>query len=229
MSAKFASRLLAEGLGTFGFLFIAFSGIAASVDLPGSIGSAGIAAGFGLGLGLMIFAFGHISGGHFNPAVTLGLVFGGRFPLRELPAYWAAQIIGAFAAAAAAIGVYSDDVETAFVNSTSASDGSAFILEVIGTAFFLIVISAVATDTRAPWYGVMAPVAIGGFIFTALLVIGPTSGGSFNPARSIAPAVLAAEGSQLWIYVVGPLLGGALGGAAYWGIRSMSGDDGSGG
>lgn len=224
MDTKFASRFLAEGLGTFGFFFIAFSGIAASVDLPGSLGSAGIAAGFGLGLGLMIFAFGHISGGHFNPAVTLGLVLGGRFPLRELPAYWSAQIIGGFAAVASAIAVYSDDVEGAFVNSTSASDSSAFILEAIATGFFLIVISAVATDTRAPWYGVMAPVAIGGFIFTALLVIGPTSGGSFNPARSIAPAVLAGEGSQLWIYIVAPLLGGAIGGAAYWAIRAMSGD-----
>ena len=95
----YPTRLLAELIGTFGFFFIGFSGIAASVDRPGAIAGAGVAAGFGIGLALMIFAFGHISGGHFNPAVTLGLAAGRQFPVKEIPGYWAAQVAGGLARA----------------------------------------------------------------------------------------------------------------------------------
>src|SRR4249920_2544851 len=91
-------RLLAEVVGTFGFFFIGFSGIAASVNLPGSIAPAGVAAGFGLGLGLMIAAFGQISGGHFNPAVTFGLAAARKFPAAAIIPYWVAQLVGGFIA-----------------------------------------------------------------------------------------------------------------------------------
>ena len=215
----YPTRLLAEVLGTFGFFFIGFSGIAVSVNHPGAIGSGGIAAGFGLGLGLMIFAFGHISGGHFNPAVTLGLVAGRQFPLKELPGYWIAQIVGGVAAAGVAAAAYSSAARDALVTHPGGSDAQALWLEILATTLFVIVISAVATDARAPWKGLLAPVAIGGFIFTAATVIGPFSGGSFNPARSIAPAIVAADGTDLWIYLVGPLVGGVVGGLVYLFIR----------
>jgi MIP family channel proteins len=219
----YPTRLAAEFLGTFGFFFLGFSGIAASIDRPGLIGSGGVAAGFGLGLALMIFAFGHISGGHFNPAVSLGLAVGRQFPFREVLGYWLFQLLGGVLAAAAAATLYSDRVEDALVNHPSGGDGQTFMLEMIGTALFLIVISAVATDDRAAWKPILAPLAIGGFIFTAATVLGPFSGGSFNPARSLAPAILAADGTDLWLYLVGPLVGGILGGFVYWLVRTDMG------
>jgi aquaporin Z len=215
----YPTRLLAELIGTFGFLFLGFSGIAATVDQPAAIGVGGVAAGFGLGVALMIFAFGHISGGHFNPAVTLGLAAGRQFPVSEVPGYWIAQVIGGVAAAAVAAQAYSPAVESALVNHPAGGDGQTFVLEMVATALFLIVISAVATDDRAPWKGVLAPLAIGGFIFTAATVIGPFTGGSFNPARSLAPAILAGDGSDLWLYLVAPAVGGVIGGLVYWFIR----------
>ena len=214
-------RLAAEVVGTFGFFFLGFSGIAAGTLLPGSIGSAGIAAGFGLGLGLMIAAFGHISGGHYNPAVSLGLVAAGRFPSAEVIPYWVAQLIGGFAATLAAWIVYGGTIKDNLVNAPGPgiADWRALLAETIATFLFLLVIATVASDDGAPWKGVMAPVLIGGFIFTAAVVIGPISGGSFNPARSICPAITDFEFSNLWIYIVGPLVGGLLGGAVNYSFR----------
>jgi MIP family channel proteins len=217
-------RLAAEMVGTFGFFFLGFSGIAAATLLPGSIASAGIAAGFGLGLGLMIAAFGHISGGHYNPAVSLGLVSAGRFPSTEVIPYWIAQLIGGFAAALAAWIVYGGATKDNLVNAPGPgiADWRALLAETIATFLFVLVIATVAADEGAPWKGVMAPVIIGGFIFTAAVVIGPISGGSFNPARSICPAIVAFDFSNLWIYIVGPLVGGFLGGAVNYGFRTAN-------
>ena len=95
------------------------------------------------------------------------------------------------------------------------SKGGALLLELIATALFVMVICTVATDDRAPWKGVMAPLLIGLFIFTAADAIGPASGGSFNPARSLDPVIYNWDLSNVWIYLVGPLLGGAIGGAIW--------------
>jgi MIP family channel proteins len=210
-------RLLAEAIGTFGFFFLGFSGVAAAIAQPGSIGPAGVAAGFGLGLGLMIFALGHLSGGHFNPAVTLGLATGKQFPMAEVVPYWVAQLVGGVIAVVAARIVYIGPVGHAIVNVPGAgiSDGRTLLMEAIATFLFVLVVQTVATNPNAAWKGVQAPVAIGGFIFTAALVIGPNSGGSFNPARSITPAVLDGTWSHLWVYIVGPLVGGAIAGVVY--------------
>ena len=218
---SFSRRLLAEALGTFGFFFFGFMGIAVSVREPGSITAPGVAAGFGLGLAAMIFAFGHISGGHFNPAVTLGLGVGGRFPLGELPGYWLAQITGGVAAAGVARVMFDAGVADALPNApaASASVGTALAVEAIATFLFLLVIMTVATDESAAWKGVMAPVAIGGFLFLAGMVIGPISGGSLNPARSLTPALLVGSFDDLWIYIVGPLAGGTLGALVFRQMR----------
>ncbi len=208
-------RLAAEAIGTFGFFFTGFCGIAALVTQgPTAIQSIGIAVGFGFGLGLMIFAFGHVSGGHFNPAVTLGLAAARRFPSAEVVPYWIAQIVGGLIASLAIRIIFNGRVMDAVVNvpGRGVSDGKAFVLELIFTALFVLVIATVATDKRAPWNGVFAPFAIGLFIFTAAVVCGPISGGSFNPARSLAPAIVAGEFGSLWLYIVGPLIGGAIGG-----------------
>jgi MIP family channel proteins len=214
-------RLVAEVIGTFGFFFLGFSGVAAAVDQQGSIGPAGVAAGFGLGLGLMIFALGHLSGGHFNPAVSLGLACGRQFPMAEVVPYWVAQLIGGAIAVVVARIAYAGPIGHSIVNAPGAgvSDGRALLMEAVATFFFLLVIQTVATNPNAAWKGVQAPVAIGGFIFAAASTIGANSGGSFNPARSLAPAVLDGTWSHLWVYLVGPLLGAAIAGVVYAMLR----------
>jgi len=211
-------RIAAEAIGTFGFFFIGFCGIAAAVTQgAGAVQALGVAAGFGFGLAAMIFAFGHVSGGHFNPAVTLGLAAARRFPLAEALPYWIAQLAGGVAAALVVRAAFGANVLDATVNAPGAgiSVATAGVLEAILTLLFVLVVAAVATDRRAPWNSTFAPLAIGLFIFTAATVCGPLSGGSFNPARSLAPALVAGDGADLWIYLVGPLVGGALGGLAH--------------
>jgi aquaporin Z len=218
MTESLSVRLAAEALGTFLFFFLGFSGIAAVVEVGfESIGPIGVAAGFGLGLALAITAFGHVSGGHFNPAVSLGLAIGGRFEPRDVIPYWIAQVIGGLCAVGTMALVFNEAVTDA-LSTTPAEDVSnwgALVLELVATALFLMVILTVATDERAPWKGVMAPLMIGLFIFTAGVAVGPTSGGSFNPARSFVPVVYNGEWGDLWIYLIGPLAGGVIGGAVW--------------
>jgi MIP family channel proteins len=218
MNQSLATRLAAEALGTFLFFFLGFSGIAVVVENgAGAIGPFGFAAGFGFGLALAIFAFGHISGGHFNPAVTAGVAVTGRFPRRDIVPYWIAQLIGGFGAVLIMAIVHGSDVTNVLDTSPGAptDDWGALLLEFIATALFVIVILTVATDERARWVGVMAPLAIGLFILTAAVTIGPASGGSFNPARSLDPVFYNQDWSDIWIYLLGPLAGGVLGGGIW--------------
>ena len=140
----------------------------------------------------MIAALGHISGGHFNPAVTVGLTVGGKHPATELLQYIVAQVIGGVVAALLAILIYDgigtfDKANLVTKPGADVSSGKAMIIELIATLLFLMVISAVATDKNAPWNGIQAPIFIGLFIFTAATVFGPLSGGSFNPAVLARP------------------------------------------
>ena len=211
-------RLGAEALGTFLFFFLGFSGIAVVVDIGAEgITPLGVAAGFGFGLTLAITAFGHISGGHFNPAVSAGLAIAGKFPSRDVIPYWIAQLVGGFGAVLVMAIVYSSEVTDALGNQPGSGfdNWAALVLEIIATALFVMVILTVATDDRAPWKGVMAPFLIGLFIFTAAITVGPASGGSFNPARSLDPVLYNQEWGDVWIYIVGPLAGGILGGAIW--------------
>ncbi|MFO7571281.1 MAG: MIP family channel protein [Gaiellaceae bacterium] len=219
MDQPLGTRLAAEAVGTFLFFFLGFAGIAAVVEIGlEAITPLGVALGFGFGLALAITAFGHISGGHFNPAVSAGLAVAGRFPGKDVVPYWIAQLVGGFVAVLAMAIVYSKDVTEAL--STQPGSGidnwAALVLEIIATGLFVMVILTVATDDRAPWKGVMAPWLIGLFIFTAAVTVGPTSGGSFNPARSLDPVLWNQEWGDVWIYIVGPLAGAVLGGAI-WG------------
>jgi MIP family channel proteins len=219
MEQPLGTRLAAEAVGTFLFFFLGFSGIAVAVDIGlDAITPLGVAAGFGFGLALAITAFGHISGGHFNPAVSAGLAVAGRFPSRDVVPYWIAQLVGGFVAVLAMAIVYSSEVMDALSNQpgSGVDDWAALVLEIIATGLFAMVILTVATDERAAWKGVFAPFLIGLFIFTAATTVGPASGGSFNPARSLDPVLYNQDWSDVWIYIVGPLAGAVLGGAI-WG------------
>ena len=211
-------RLGAEVLGTFLFFFLGFSGIAVATDIGSeAIAPIGIAAGFGFGLALAITAFGHLSGGHFNPAVSLGLAVAGRFPGRDVVPYWVAQLIGGFGAVLVTAIAYTRNATDALDTNPGPGigDWSALFLEIVATGLFVMVILTVATDERAAWKGVMAPFLIGLFIFTAATAVGPASGGSFNPARSLDPVLYSQDWSNVWIYLVGPLAGGIIGGAIW--------------
>jgi len=211
-------RLSAEALGTFLFFFLGFSGIAVVVDIGAeAITPLGVAAGFGFGLALAITAFGHISGGHFNPAVSAGLAVAGKFPSRDVVPYSIAQLVGGFGAVLVMAIVYSSEVTDALHTQPGSGidNWAALVLEIITTALFVMVVLTVATDDRAAWKGVMAPFLIGLFIFTAATTVGPASVGSFNPARSLDPVLFNQEWSDVWIYIVGPLAGGILGGAIW--------------
>jgi aquaporin Z len=213
-------RLAGEVLGTFLFFFMGFNAIAVATDIGGeAITTLGIAFAFGLGLTLAIAALGQVTGGHFNPAVSAGLAAARKFPWPEVIPYWIAQLIGGVLAAIVIVIVYSGRAADALKTAPGLgiSSGGALLLEIIATALFVLVILAVVTDERAAWRGVMAPLLIGLFIFTAATAVGPASGGSFNPARSVAPVFVNGEFGDLWIYIVGPLAGGILGGAL-WGV-----------
>ena len=218
MEHPLGTRLAAEALGTFLFFFLGFSGIAVATDFGlEQIGPLGIAFGFGLGLALAITAFGHISGGHFNPAVSAGLAIAGKFPSRDVVPYWIAQLVGGFGSVLVMAIVYSKAVTNSLDTNPGAGidDWAALVLEIIATGLFVMVILTVATDERAAWKGVMAPLLIGLFIFTAATTVGPASGGSFDPARSLDPVLYNQDWGNVWIYIVGLLAGGILG-AAIW-------------
>jgi aquaporin Z len=189
------------------------------------IGFVGVSLAFGLTVLTMAYAVGHISGGHFNPAVTVGLYVGGCFPASQILPYWIAQIVGAVAAAGVlyliASGKAGFDLSGGFAaNGYGAhSPGgysmmAALIAEVVLTAFFLIIILG-ATDGRAP--AGFAPIAIGLALVLIHLISIPITNTSVNPARSLGPAVFVGGWaiSQLWLFWVAPIAGAAIGALAY--------------
>jgi len=219
-------RATAEFFGTFWLVFGGCGSAVLAATFPTlGIGFAGVALAFGLTVLTMAFAIGHISGAHLNPAVTLGLVVGKRFPASELLAYVIAQVVGAIAAAGVlyvvASGSASFDVHAGFASNGYGANSpggysllSCFVAEVVLTAFFLIVIMG-ATDNRAPKG--FAPIAIGLCLTLIHLVCIPVTNTSVNPARSTGQAIFAGGWAiqELWMFWVAPLIGGALGGGIY--------------
>jgi MIP family channel proteins len=215
-----ARALGAEAIGTFALVFVGAGAIVVDAK-GGDLGTVGVALAFGLVIMAMVYAVGHVSGAHLNPAVTFAFALSRHFPSTRVPAYWTAQIAGAIVAAVtlrASLG----DVANIGATMPSGSQTQSFFWEVVLTAILLFVIMAVATDTRAA--GEAAAIAIGGTIALASLVGGPISGASMNPARSLGPAVASAEGSSLWLYLTAPFVGAALGALAYQLLRGKGAD-----
>ncbi|GAA4051349.1 aquaporin Z [Parerythrobacter jejuensis] len=218
-------KLCAEAFGTF---WLVFGGCGSAVLAAGfpelGIGFVGVSMAFGLTVLTMAYAVGGISGGHFNPAVSLGLAVANRFSWGELIPYWAAQVLGAFAAGLALLIIASG--AEGFVAGGFASNGfgdlspggysmqAALLIEIILTAFFLIVILG-STSAKAP--AGFAPIAIGLCLTLIHLVSIPVTNTSVNPARSTGVAFFAETGAagQLWLFWVAPLVGAAIG-AVIW-------------
>src|ERR1700729_3030366 len=221
-----SKRALAEFFGTFWLVFGGCGGAVLAAGFPGlGIGFAGVALAFGLTVLTMAFAIGHISGCHLNPAISLGLVVGKRFPASDLLPYVVAQVAGAIAAAGVlfviASGSASFDVHAGFASNGYGANSpggysllAGFVAEVVLTAFFLIVIMG-ATDGRAPKG--FAPIAIGLCLTSIHLVCIPVTNTSVNPARSTGPAIFAGGWALrgLGFFWVGPRFGGSLGGGIY--------------
>lgn len=221
-----SKRALAELIGTFWLVLGGCGAAVLAAGFPGfGIGFAGVALAFGLTVLTMAYAIGHISGAHLNPAVSIGLVVGGRFDARDLPVYIIAQVVGATLAAGVLYLVASGNPDFSLAGGM-ASNGygehspggytlqAGFLLEVVLTAGFLIVILG-ATDKRAP--AGFAPIAIGLALTLIHLISIPVTNTSVNPARSTGPALFVGDWalSQLWMFWVAPILGGIIGAIVY--------------
>ena len=228
-------RMAAEAIGTFWLVFGGCGSAVLAAAFPEvGIGLLGVSLAFGLTVLTMAYAIGHVSGCHLNPAVTLGLWAGGRFPAREIPAYAAAQVAGAIVAAGLLLvianGTPAFDLATGGLAQNGYGEGSpggyslraGLILETVLTAGFLVVILG-ATDGRAP--AGFAPIAIGLALTLIHLVSIPVTNTSVNPARSTAVAFFSQNPGtvgQLWLFWVAPIAGALLGAAAY---RFIGGED----
>ncbi|MDR6956167.1 aquaporin Z [Pseudomonas brassicacearum] len=216
-------RSTTELLGTF---WLVLGGCGSAVLAASGIGVLGVALAFGLTVLTMAFAIGHISGCHLNPAVSVGLYVGGRFPARELPAYIIAQVIGGVLAAALIYFIASGKAGFDLAASGLASNGygehspggyslaAGFVTELVMTAMFILIILG-ATDKRAP--AGLAPIAIGLALTLIHLISIPVTNTSVNPARSTGPALIVGGWAieQLWLFWLAPLLGAVIGGVAY--------------
>jgi aquaporin Z len=226
-------KLSAEFFGTFWLVFGGCGSAVLAATFPElGIGFAGVSLAFGLTVLTMAYAVGGISGGHFNPAVSVGLMMGGRFAAKDLPAYIIAQLLGAIAASFTLYIIASGkaDFSTAGGFASNGFDArspggysmtACLVAEVVLTFFFLLIILG-ATDKRAP--AGFAPIAIGLALTLIHLVSIPVTNTSVNPARSTGPALFAgAEAiSQLWLFWLAPLVGAALAGIVY---RALLADD----
>ncbi|WP_313451791.1 aquaporin Z [Pseudomonas rhodesiae] len=219
-------RSVTEGLGTFWLVLGGCGSAVLAAAFPAvGIGLLGVSLAFGLTVLTMAVAIGHISGCHLNPAVTVGLVVGGRFPAKELPAYIIAQVIGGVIAAALLYMIASGKPGFESASGLAANGygehspggyslAAGFVSELVMTAMFLVIILG-ATDPRAPKG--LAPIAIGLALTLIHLISIPVTNTSVNPARSTGPALIVGGWAiqQLWLFWLAPLLGAAIGGFIY--------------
>ena len=206
-------KYVAEFIGTFFLTFTVCCAVLTAQPLaPVAIGAVLVA---------MVFAGGHISGAHFNPAVSFAFALTRHFPWPRVGAYVAAQVVGALGAALLLRGSLGD-IANVGATLPSGSDGQSFLWEVALTFFLMFVIMSVATDTRS--VGDAAAIAVGGTVALDAMFGGPISGASMNPARSLGPALAAGELGSIWIYLLAPLLGAAVGALAYQFVRGEEPD-----
>jgi glycerol uptake facilitator protein len=233
-------KLLAELAGTACLVYVgagsaAATGVlAATSKAPFSLADLGmISFAFMLVIVGVVYAIGHISGGHINPAVTLSLAVSGKFPWREVPGYMLAQLAGAIIGAAAifltlgrAAAVAAGGGVTHY-NTASMGFGRALVIEAIGTAILVFVIFGVIDHRAVPGW---APMAIGSVVFAIIIIVGPATGAAINPARYLGAVLMlkAFGGSVVWsqvpAYLIGELAGGVLGGLAYAGLSKVRQD-----
>lgn len=215
-------KLTAEFIGTFALVFFGAGSICVDwyPHSSNTLGLVGIAIAHGLAIAIMVCALGHISGGHFNPAVTIGFWVTKRLNTVDTVAYWLAQLAGATVAAFVLKSVIPDDTWHAVALGTPmfARDFtvlSGMVLEGITTFFLVLTVFATAVDQRSSSSRPVAGFAIGISILLGILVAGPFTGAALNPARALGPALISSHWQHQGVYWVGPLAGGFLAGFLY--------------
>jgi len=203
-------------IGTFSLVFAGCGAIMVDTLADGVVTHVGIGLTFGLVIMAMIYATGHISGAHFNPAVTIAFASVGRFPWSQVPFYVMGQIAAAILASEA-LSIVLGPVANLGMTTPAGAPLQSLVLEGIITFVLMFVIIAVATDSRA--VGAMAGWAIGGAVAVGSIFAGPVSGASMNPARSLGPALASGDIQSVWIYILGPLVGAIVGALAYCAVR----------
>jgi MIP family channel proteins len=225
---------IAELVGTFVLVYggtaVAVGAILARPTAGPPYDSLAVALAFGLALAAVVAAVGHISGAHVNPAVTLGMAATKKFPWQFVPHYVGAQLVGAVLAALATwvtfggAGARSEAKLAATYPAQGVGDLQALVVEIFITFILVFVVMAVATDDRAP--AAIAPIAVGFALAVGVFIAGPVTGGSVNPARSLGPMVVAGDLSSVWLYILGPIIGGVLAALLY--DRTMAQTEGPG-
>jgi MIP family channel proteins len=214
-------KLVAEFIGTFALVFFGVGSICVDRHLQssGGIGLLAIALAHGLAIGIMVSAFGHVSGGHFNPAVTIGFWVTKRLGTLDAFLYWAAQLLGGIVAAFLLRSVIPEETWRAVALGTPEllrdfPRLSGMVLEAVTSFFLVLVVFATAVDERGAFRAI-AGFGIGLTITLGILAIGPYTGGAMNPARAFGPALAAHHWTNQGVYWIGPLAGGFLAGLLY--------------
>lgn len=216
LAVPLPQRLAAEFVGTALLVFFGPGSAVISAYQDGAFLIEGIAAANGLIVLVLIYTLGHVSGAHFNPGVTISFAIFRHFQVREVLPYIAAQCAGAILGALTLWALFNDAIQSG-VTGPSGTDAQSFGMEIVLTFALMFVITSVATDVRA--VGQAAAIAIGATVGIDVLLGGPISGGSMNPARSLGPAVVSGEFSNLWIYLIAPPLGAIAGALTYTLVR----------
>jgi MIP family channel proteins len=213
--ANLSKALVAEFIGTFALIFLG-AGSVIVLGVEGSpAGLASIALAHGLTIMVFAYAYGHISGTHINPAVTVGLFVAGKFGAMDTVYYIIVQTLGGIAGGFALLFVFGgpfNNLGATTINHSLTTVGGAFLLEMIGTFFLVNTVLNSAVSGRG---GNLAPFAIGMSVSACIMFFGPLTGASVNPARTIGPAVAAGVYSDIWVYIVSTLLGGVVAGLLY--------------
>jgi MIP family channel proteins len=214
---------LAEALGTFALVFAGPGSAAVDAATGGAVSGVGVGMSFGLIVMVMIFALGHISGCHINPAVTVGMLALRRIETIRAAGYVAAQLLGAVLAGLAIVAIVGQEGDAGATIPRLNGADAAFWSELILTFFLMFVVLAVATDERAQ--GSMAAIAVGGYVGFAATGWGPVANASMNPARSFGPAVAANVWDSHWVYWVAPVAGALLAAGLYELLREPKAEE----
>ncbi|KAL0442600.1 UNVERIFIED_CONTAM: Aquaporin NIP1-1 [Sesamum latifolium] len=218
LTIPFIQKIIAEALGTYFLIFAGCAAMVVNADKEKVVTLPGIAIVWGLVVMVMVYSVGHISGAHFNPAVTIAFATCKRFPWKQVPAYIAAQVLAATLASGTLRLLFKGRHDHFAGTLPTGSDVQSLVVEFIITFYLMFVISGVATDNRA--IGELAGLAVGATILLNVMFAGYANfGASMNPARSLGPAIVSSNYRGLWIYMLGPTAGAIAGAWVYNIIR----------
>ncbi|XP_044496756.1 aquaporin NIP1-2-like [Mangifera indica] len=217
LSASFMQKIIAELLGTYFLIFAGCAAVVVNSDNEKIVTLPGISIVWGLAVMVLVYSVGHVSGAQFNPAVTIAFATCKRFPLKQVPAYIAAQVLGSTLAAGTLRLLFHGKHDHFAGTAPSGSDLQSFVVEFIITFYLLFIVSGVATDNRAT--GELAGLTVGATVLLNVMFAGPISGASMNPARSLGPAIVSNQYKGIWIYLIAPVLGAIAGAWMYNTVR----------